>query len=79
MDRNDASVASDKRHGIHSNRELIFHTEIITDILALFVNQTALHGGESLLAPVWSIYNELAKTRPDVLWTLSRPEWPSQV
>lgn len=39
--------------------------------MSLFCLGTAARGGESKLASSWRVYNELAKTRPDVIKTLS--------
>ena len=32
-------------------------------------------GGESLLASAWTVYNELAATRPDLVKALAKPDW----
>lgn len=28
------------------------------------------------MSSAWTVYNELAATRPDIIHTLSRPDWP---
>lgn len=33
-------------------------------------------GGTSILASSWTVYNELAATRPDLIHVLSKPDWP---
>ncbi|KAK0708519.1 hypothetical protein B0H67DRAFT_341743 [Lasiosphaeris hirsuta] len=53
-----------------------FHTDCVTDTLALFTQSLAPSGGESLLASAWTVYNHLAATRPDLLHTLAAPDWP---
>jgi hypothetical protein len=51
----------------------VFHTDA-GDIVSLFCLQTAQSGGESKLASSWRVYNELARTRPDLIKTLSE-DW----
>lgn len=51
----------------------VFHTDQ-GDIVSLFCLNTAAQGGESKLASSWRVYNELAKTRPDLIKTLSE-DW----
>lgn len=36
---------------------------------------TAEHGGESAIASVYQIYDDLAATRPDLIHTLASPDW----
>ena len=52
----------------------VFHTDT-GDIVALFALETAAEGGTSRISSTWNLYNELAKTRPDLIKTLSEP-WP---
>ena len=52
----------------------VFHTDA-GDVVALFALSEAAEGGQSKLASAWRVYNELAATRPDLIWTLSQP-WP---
>ncbi|KAM0242200.1 hypothetical protein ACHAP5_007287 [Fusarium lateritium] len=49
----------------------VFHTDT-GDIVSLFCLQTALEGGASRIASTWRVYNELARTRPDLIHTLSQ-------
>jgi hypothetical protein len=51
----------------------VFHTDV-GDIVSLFALNTAAQGGESKLASSWRVYNELSKTRPDLIKTLSQ-DW----
>ena len=44
------------------------------DIVSLFCLQTAERGSESKLASSWRVYNELARTRPDLIKTLAE-DW----
>ncbi|ETW85383.1 hypothetical protein HETIRDRAFT_457310 [Heterobasidion irregulare TC 32-1] len=52
----------------------VFHTDV-GDLIALLALQTAKEGGTSRIASGARVYNELAKTRPDLLQVLSDP-WP---
>jgi hypothetical protein len=47
-----------------------FHTDA-GDIVALFSLSKSAAGGESKLASTWRVYNELARTRPDIIHTLA--------
>jgi hypothetical protein len=53
-----------------------FHTDDLGDVLAFQTRNAAAHGGNCILSPAYTIYNELVATRPDVIWTLSEPNWP---
>ncbi|KAH7375491.1 TfdA family taurine catabolism dioxygenase TauD [Plectosphaerella cucumerina] len=55
----------------------VFHTDS-GDIVALFALETAKEGGASKLASTWKVYNEIARTRPDLIHTLSQP-WDMEV
>lgn len=48
----------------------VFHTDS-GDIVSLFALETAASGGASKLASTWRVYNEIARTRPDLIHTLS--------
>lgn len=48
----------------------VFHTDS-GDIVSLFVLETAAEGGASKLASTWRVYNEIARTRPDLIHTLT--------
>jgi Taurine catabolism dioxygenase TauD, TfdA family len=50
----------------------VFHTDV-GDIVTLLALSTSAEGGTSKLASSWRVYNELAKTRPDLIWTLAEP------
>ncbi|ORY61788.1 TfdA family taurine catabolism dioxygenase TauD [Pseudomassariella vexata] len=50
----------------------VFHTDS-GDIVSLFALETASSGGASRLASTWRVYNEIARTRPDLIHTLSQP------
>jgi hypothetical protein len=53
-----------------------FHTDPDADILAFYTRSTAASGGKCIISPGYTIYNELASTRPDIIATLARPDWP---
>ncbi|KAL7619802.1 hypothetical protein AAE478_010347 [Parahypoxylon ruwenzoriense] len=48
----------------------VFHTDS-GDIVSLFALETAAEGGASKLASTWKVYNEIARTRPDLIHTLT--------
>lgn len=52
-----------------------FHTDLC-DVLSLYCRNTAAYGGESFLASSAKIYNELARTRPDLIHVLAKDDWP---
>lgn len=58
----------------YSDGEVVFHTDV-GDIVSLFALSEPLHGGESLLASAWTVYNALAETRPDLIRALAE-DWP---
>lgn len=51
-----------------------FHADD-SDIVGLLCIAKALEGGESDIVSSHTVYNYLAKERPDVLETLSQPIW----
>ncbi|KAK2591712.1 hypothetical protein QQS21_010597 [Conoideocrella luteorostrata] len=57
-----------------TSEKQVFHTDS-GDVVSLFALEAATKGGQSKLASSWSIYNELAATRPDMIRTLAEP-WP---
>ncbi|CAG8973749.1 hypothetical protein HYALB_00007699 [Hymenoscyphus albidus] len=63
-------------HTRHSKSPIPFHTDEFGDILAFQTRSAAIRGGNCILSPVYTIYNELVVSRPDVIWTLSEPDWP---
>ena len=54
----------------------VFHTDA-GDVIALACLETAAEGGESKLSSSWTVYNELARTRPDLIRTLAEP-WAAE-
>ena len=67
------------RHGIHTNTELAWHTDMGVDILALHVRGLAEKGGHTYVASSWTIFRELVDSYPKVLEVLSKAVWPIQM
>ena len=72
-DLSTTSVAGKIGAPAYTTDKQVFHTDA-GDIVSLFCLQTAQSGGESKLASSWRVYNELARTRPDVIRTLAE-DW----
>jgi len=53
--------------------KVVFHTDVGDIVSLLALNQSA-NGGESLISSSWRVYNELAKSRPDLIRTLTE-DW----
>jgi len=51
-----------------------FHTDMC-DVLSLYALGVAAYGGESFLASSAKIYNEIARTRPDIIHVLAKDDW----
>ncbi|KAK3940280.1 hypothetical protein QBC46DRAFT_314019 [Diplogelasinospora grovesii] len=73
-------VADVKKHGSMPNSPYVaraqpFHTDLC-DVLSLYALDVAAYGGESFLASSAKIYNEIARTRPDVIHVLAADDWP---
>lgn len=56
----------------YTTEKQVFHTDA-GDVIALFALSEAAEGGDSYLASSWTVYNELARTRPDLIRTLAEP------
>ncbi|RCI16087.1 hypothetical protein L249_1836 [Ophiocordyceps polyrhachis-furcata BCC 54312] len=69
----------EKRHGIHSNEALPFHTDMGCDILALHARQSAISGGCTFLSSAWKVFNHLIRQEPDTAATLLASDWPVQI
>jgi hypothetical protein len=79
IDTATSTVPPEKRHGVHTNLGIPFHTEVFCEIFALQMRQAAARGGHTLLSPSWTIYNELLRNHPDVISELISPQWPAQI
>ncbi|KAI8344315.1 hypothetical protein BC941DRAFT_458381 [Chlamydoabsidia padenii] len=75
-------VTSKERHleeilaPAYTNDHQVFHTDA-GDIISLFAVGVAEQGGESKIASSWTVYNEIAKERPDLIETLAS-DWVFQ-
>ncbi|OHW95749.1 TfdA family taurine catabolism dioxygenase [Colletotrichum incanum] len=56
----------------YTTEKQVFHTDV-GDVIALFALGEAAEGGQSYLSSSWHVYNELARTRPDLIRTLAEP------
>ncbi|KAF6829600.1 TfdA family Taurine catabolism dioxygenase [Colletotrichum musicola] len=56
----------------YTTEKQVFHTDV-GDVIALFALGEAVEGGQSYLSSSWFVYNELARTRPDLVRTLAEP------
>jgi hypothetical protein len=72
-DLSQTSVATKIGAPAYTTDKQVFHTDS-GDIVSLFALNNAAQGGESKLASSWTVYNELARTRPDLIKTLSE-DW----
>ncbi len=72
-DLSQTSVANQIGAPAYTTDKQVFHTDS-GDIVSLFCLSPAAQGGESKLASSWRVYNELSKTRPDLIKTLSE-DW----
>ncbi|KAK3390087.1 hypothetical protein B0H63DRAFT_107041 [Podospora didyma] len=75
-----AVVEDIKKHGSMPNSPYVaraqpFHTDLC-DVLSLYALNVAAYGGESFLASSAKIYNEIARTRPDIIHVLAGDDWP---
>ncbi|CZS96753.1 uncharacterized protein RAG0_05950 [Rhynchosporium agropyri] len=53
-----------------------FHADVICDTLAIATRSCSARDGRAFVASSWSVYNELASTRPDLINVLATPNWP---
>ena len=65
-------IKSHRGRGYTSKQRLDFHTDSC-DVVALFVLNTAMQGGLSMLASSLAIHDEIKRTRPDLLELLYQP------
>ncbi|EYE90894.1 TauD/TfdA family dioxygenase [Aspergillus ruber CBS 135680] len=73
-DLGEDSTQIDKVRIYRTNARQYFHADD-SDIVGLLCIAKALEGGESDIASSHTVYNALAKERPDVLQTLTAPIW----
>ncbi|KAK4162806.1 hypothetical protein QBC43DRAFT_321029 [Cladorrhinum sp. PSN259] len=72
------TTAYEQRHGIHTPAGLEWHTDMGPDVLALHVYSLAEEGGNTYIAPSFTIYQELLREHPEVVKILRRP-FPLQI
>jgi hypothetical protein len=60
----------------HRDYDKPFHTDTVCDCLGLVTQSCSAKGGKSIIASFWTVYNELAATRPDLIHVLAKPDWP---
>jgi hypothetical protein len=53
-----------------------FHNEESGDVVGWLTRSTAATGGKCVIASAYAIYNVLAASRPDIIRTLARSDWP---
>jgi len=70
----DAGYAADdpRSRGPNTSRKLSFHSDRC-DVIGFLCLRQARTGGESLIASSMAIYNEIGRTRPDLLQVLQTP------
>jgi hypothetical protein len=77
VDLSDVTDVSKIGSPAYSTDKQVFHTDS-GDVIALICLSEAAEGGQSKLSSSWLVYNELARTRPDLIRTLAEP-WPVEM
>ncbi|KAH0524959.1 hypothetical protein TsFJ059_007396 [Trichoderma semiorbis] len=72
----DASSKEKAEHHRHSTSPITFHNEEAGDIISWLTRNAAKSGGKCIIASTYTVYNVLAATRPDLIRTLARSDWP---
>ncbi|KAK4153400.1 hypothetical protein C8A00DRAFT_15390 [Chaetomidium leptoderma] len=72
----DNSTKQAADHHRHSTKAITFHNEEAGDVVSWLTRSTAAAGGKCIIASAYTVYNVLAATRPDVIRTLARSDWP---
>ncbi|KAK0618458.1 hypothetical protein B0T17DRAFT_339574 [Bombardia bombarda] len=72
----DNSTKQAAEHHRHSNQSITFHNEEAGDVVSWLTRSTAAAGGKCIIASSYTVYNVLAATRPEVIRTLARSDWP---
>ncbi|GAB1310079.1 Taurine hydroxylase-like protein SAT17 [Madurella fahalii] len=72
----DNSTKQAAEHHRHSTKPITFHNEEAGDVISWLTRSTAAAGGKCIIASAYTIYNVLAATRPEVIRTLARSDWP---
>ncbi|RSL54685.1 hypothetical protein CEP54_009755 [Fusarium duplospermum] len=58
---------------VRANAQVVMIWSVTPSMLTLSSGPV---GGSGILASAWTVYNELAKSRPDLIRVLSEPDWP---
>ncbi|KAL4965150.1 TauD/TfdA family dioxygenase [Aspergillus stella-maris] len=66
----------DQQRDVQYTEDKPFHTDTVTDCLCLFTKSLSEKGGRSILASAWTVYNEIAATRPDIIHVMAESNWP---
>ncbi|KAF5531751.1 taurine catabolism dioxygenase [Fusarium napiforme] len=53
-----------------------FHTDLVCDTLSMLTLSSGPVGGCGVISSAWTVYNELAESRPDLIDVLAQPNWP---
>ncbi|KAK0631853.1 hypothetical protein B0T14DRAFT_13483 [Immersiella caudata] len=72
----DNSTKQAAEHHRHSTKPITFHNEESGDVVSWLTRSTAASGGKCIISSAYTVYNVLAATRPDVVRTLARSDWP---
>ncbi|KAM4059048.1 taurine catabolism dioxygenase tauD, tfdA family protein [Hirsutella rhossiliensis] len=72
----DSSSAEKAVHHRHSTASITFHNEEAGDIVSWLTRNTAAKGGKCIIASAYTVYNVMAASRPDLVRTLARSDWP---
>ncbi|KAL2023445.1 hypothetical protein VTK56DRAFT_2441 [Thermocarpiscus australiensis] len=72
----DNSTKQAAEHHRHSTKSITFHNEEAGDVISWLTRSTAAAGGKCIIASAHTVYNVLAATRPEVIRTLARSDWP---
>ncbi|KND95038.1 hypothetical protein TOPH_00091 [Tolypocladium ophioglossoides CBS 100239] len=72
----DDSSREKSTHHRHSTAPITFHNEEAGDIVSWLTRSTAAKGGKCIIASAYTVYNVLAASRPDLVRTLARSDWP---
>ncbi|PHH74291.1 hypothetical protein CDD83_4593 [Cordyceps sp. RAO-2017] len=72
----DNSSKDKAAHHRHSTAPITFHNEEAGDIVSWLTRSTAAKGGKCIIASAYTVYNVLAASRPDLIRTLARSDWP---
>ncbi|KAF4594687.1 TfdA family Taurine catabolism dioxygenase TauD [Ophiocordyceps camponoti-floridani] len=72
----DDSSKAKSAHHRHSTSPITFHNEEAGDIVGWLTRSTAEKGGRCIIASAYTVYNVMAASRPDLVRTLARSDWP---